>query len=81
MAYSVLGYSVFIWTLNFCLPFYRLQGLEEQYRKEKEEADQLFEQQRKVLLHFVFVLPGRIFWKSILLNQLENLFSVWLFSL
>nr|XP_022336970.1 kinesin-like protein unc-104 isoform X11 [Crassostrea virginica] len=25
----------------------RLQGLEEQYRKEKEEADQLFEQQRK----------------------------------
>lgn len=29
--------------------FHRLQGLEEQYRKEKEEADQLFEQQRKVI--------------------------------
>ena len=31
--------------------FIRLQDLEEQYRKEKEEADLLFEQQRKVCLY------------------------------
>ena len=36
-------------SLIFWLCFvYRLKELEEQYRKEKEEADQLFEQQRKV---------------------------------
>ena len=32
----------------------KLKEIEEQYRKEKEESDQLFEQQRKVINCFVF---------------------------
>lgn len=32
----------------------RLLVLEEQFRKEKEEADQLFEEQRKVRMHVLF---------------------------
>ena len=39
-----------LWMSHFkitCI-FVRLLALEEQYRKEKEEADMLFEQQRKV---------------------------------
>lgn len=42
------GYVILIFKCHFTLN-HRLQGLEEQYRKEKEEADQLFEQQRKVI--------------------------------
>lgn len=49
------GYVILIY--NFTL-FHRLQGLEEQYRKEKEEADQLFEQQRKVIWGIVALRPN-----------------------
>lgn len=36
--------------------FNRLMNLEEQYRKEKEEADLLFEQQRQVCISSVLIL-------------------------
>lgn len=51
------GYVILIFKCHFTLN-HRLQGLEEQYRKEKEEADQLFEQQRKVIWEIVSLRPN-----------------------
>lgn len=57
LLFTSKAYVILIFKYHFTL-FQRLQGLEEQYRKEKEEADQLFEQQRKVIWEIVPLRPN-----------------------
>lgn len=66
------GYVILIFKYHFTL-FHRLQGLEEQYRKEKEEADQLFEQQRKVIWGIVALRPNTFI--SHVMNKKMTAFS------
>ena len=50
----VAHFQSYLYVSKLYFSFSRLLALEEQYRKEKEEADLLFEQQRKVRFSIIW---------------------------
>ena len=56
---SSFVFCVFLRVLTACV-FHRVLELEEQIKKEKDQADLLLEQQRVVMLHLCAVFSGLI---------------------